>query len=435
MASGPSLLTTTAALMTSPSAVGGLSTLGRLSKYGSKVRIAVTGMGAVTPVGNDATTTWAALRSGVSGAATIEDNWAAELPIAIAARAPADLSAVLDLKEVRRLDRSQQLALAAGRQAWRQADLTAVDRDRVAVVIGSAIGGLTTTLEQQHNLETRGARHVSPHTVTRMMANGAAGWLAIDLDARAGARTPVSACASGSEALLMAREIIAAGGADVVVAGGTEACVTGLTLAALAQARALSKRVAHPTAASRPFDVVRDGFVLGEGAAVLVLESEEHATARGARVLGWLAGGALTSDAYDIVAGDSANQARTMSMAVRSAGLSASDIGVVQAHATSTPLGDVTESRAIYSALGPVPVTSIKSMIGHLLGASGALGAIAAVSSLLDDIIPPTINVTEVDPEIAVDVVTVARPLSADAVLVNAFGFGGHNVSLVFTRA
>ncbi len=398
------------------------------------MRVAVTGLGAMSPVGADAASTWASLKTGISGVATIQEEWAAALPIAMAARVSADPAAGSDPKEQRRLDRAQQLALAAGREAWRSAGLADIDPDRVAVVVGSAIGGLTTTLAQQQLLDTRGARHVSPHTVTRMMANGAAGWLAIDIGARAGARTPVSACASGSEALLMAREIITSGGADVVLAGGTEACVTGLTLAALAQARALSKRTDDPGAASRPFDRERDGFVLGEGAALLVLESEAHATARGARILGFLAGAAVTSDAYDIVAGDSANQARTMAMALRAAGVSAGDIGVVHAHATSTPLGDVTESRAIASVLGRIPVTSIKSMVGHLLGASGALGAVTAVSSLGEGLIPPTINVTQVDPAVEIDVVRSAREFASPAALVNAFGFGGHNVSLVFTK-
>jgi 3-oxoacyl-[acyl-carrier-protein] synthase II len=402
------------------------------------MRVAVTGVGAITPVGLDAPATWSALVAGRSGVRLLDEPWATDLPIAMAAMVDAGYTAALSPKELRRLDRAQQFALLAGREAWRHAglvDVPGLDRDRVAVVVGSAIGGLGTTLAQQENLRTAGARRVSPHTVTMMMANGAAAWLSLDVDARAGARAPVSACASGSEALLMAREMILAGSADVVLAGGTEACVTGLTLAALAQARALSHRTDDPTAASRPFDTSRDGFVLGEGAAVLTLESEEHARARGATVLAWLSGASVTSDAYDIVAGSSENQARTMTVALRQAGLQRDEVGFVHAHATSTPLGDVTESRAILAAAGAVPVTSSKSMVGHLLGASGALGAVLAVQAMGASLLPATINVTEVDPEIGVDVVRENRPGPVTSALVNAFGFGGHNVSLVLESA
>jgi 3-oxoacyl-[acyl-carrier-protein] synthase II len=366
----------------------------------------------------------------------LEQDWAADLPVRIAGTAPS-VEDLIPVREQRRLDRAEQLAMVAGREAWAMADAAGSDRDRTAVVIGSAIGGLWTTIEQQHRLEEGGPRRVSPHTVTMMMANGAAAWLSMAIGARAGARAPVSACASGSEAVLNAREMILAGTADVVVAGGTEACVTPLTLSALAQTRALSRREDDPARASRPFDRDRDGFVLGEGAAVLVLEREETARARGATVHAWLEGAAVTSDAYDIVAADPENQARTMRLALASAGMTGRDVGFVHAHATSTPLGDLNESRAIREAVGThVAVTATKSMTGHLLGASGALGALATVRALEDGLIPPTANFETPDPELDIDVVASApRPSDAAAAIVNAFGFGGHNVSLVLSRA
>jgi 3-oxoacyl-[acyl-carrier-protein] synthase II len=399
-------------------------------------RIAVTGWGAVTPLGADADETWRRMVAGESGVRRLGEDWAAELPVRIAGSAPS-VQDLLPVREQRRLDRAEQLAMVAGREAWAMAGAAGADRDRTAVVIGSAIGGLWTTIEQQHRLEEGGPRRVSPHTVTMMMANGAAAWLSMALGARAGARAPVSACASGSEAILNAREMILAGTADVVVAGGTEACVTPLTLSALAQTRALSRREDDPARASRPFDRDRDGFVLGEGAAVLVLEREETARERGATVHAWLEGAAVTSDAYDIVAADPENQARTMRLALASAGRSGRDVGFVHAHATSTPLGDLNESRAIRDAVGSsVAVTATKSMTGHLLGASGALGALATARALEEGRIPPTANFETPDPELDIDVVAgSARSTDATAAMVNAFGFGGHNVSLVLTRA
>jgi 3-oxoacyl-[acyl-carrier-protein] synthase II len=401
------------------------------------MRVAVTGMGAVTPVGTDAESSWTALVSGTSGIARVTAGWADGLPVRIAGEVASAAVDSLSVRELRRMDRAEQLALVAGREAWAAAGTPNADPDRIAVVVGTAIGGLNTTIDQQHILDESGARRVSPHTVTMMMANGAAAWLSMDIHARAGARTPVSACASGSEAIMMAREMILSGAADVVMAGGTEACVTALTLSSLAQTRALSRREDDPAAASRPFDAGRDGFVLGEGAALLVLEREDHATARGGIIHGYVEGAALTSDAHDIVAADPANQTRTIELAIRSSGLAASDIGFVHAHATSTPLGDVNESRAIAGAIGThVAVTSTKSMTGHLLGASGALGAVVSLQALARGVVPPTINVESVDPEVEVDVVAgSARRHDASVAIVNAFGFGGHNVSLVLTRA
>jgi 3-oxoacyl-[acyl-carrier-protein] synthase II len=407
----------------------------------SSRRVAVTGLGAISPVGQDVPTTWDAFVAGRSGAALIEEDWAADLPVRIAARVTADVGSRLSVREMKRMDRAEHLAMIAGREAWADSGmpprLDETDRDRAAVVVGTAIGGLHTTIEQQHALERSGPRRVLPHTVTMMMANGPAAWLSMEFSARGGASAPVSACASSTEALAQARMLIASGTADVVLAGGSEACVEGLVLSALAQTRALSRRQGDPTLASRPFDAGRDGFLLGEGSAMLVLESEEHALARGAEVYAWLDGAAVTSDAYDIVAADPENQARTMSLALRVAGLGGSDIGIVHAHATSTPLGDLNESRAILSAIGTHPVvTSTKSMTGHLLGASGALGAVATVQALRTGIVPPTINLDEQDAEIDVDVAgTVRRGVDTGAAMLNSFGFGGHNASVVFSRA
>ncbi|WP_292835289.1 beta-ketoacyl-[acyl-carrier-protein] synthase family protein [Microbacterium sp.] len=396
-------------------------------------RVAITGFGAVTPVGADAESSWAALAAGVSGVRPIEEPWAEGMPVTFAATVPEDYMAGLSVPERRRLDRVQQFAILAGREAWGHAGISGVDRDRLAVVVGNAIGGITSMIEQVERLRVGGPRRVYPHTVTMMMGNGAAAWLSMELGARAGARAPVSACASGSEALLMARQMILSGDADVVVAGGAEACVTALTIAALSQTRALSRRNDDPQRASRPFDTARDGFVLGEGAALLVLESEQHARARGALVHGWLNGAAVTSDAFDIVNADPENQARTMRLALRSSGFQPEDIDFVHAHATSTPAGDLNEAQAIHAALGEVAATSTKSMVGHLLGGAGALGALVTARALRDGILPGTINVDDVDPEIALDVVRSTRTGAYRAGLVNAFGFGGHNVSLVLS--
>ncbi len=398
-------------------------------------RVVVTGYGTVSPVGNDAPSTWQGFLEGRSGITVLDEPWAADLPVRIAGTTD-DVSGSLPVREARRMDRAEQFALVAGREAWAMAGIEDVDRDRFGVVVGSAIGGLWTTIEQQHRLEESGPRRVSPHTVTMMMANGAAAWLSMDLGARAGARAPVSACASGSEAILMGWEMIRSGSADVVLAGGTEACTTPLTLAALAQTRALSRREGDPTKASRPFDAGRDGFVLGEGAALLVLERESHARARGATIRAVVAGAAVTSDAFDIVAADPENQARTMTLALRAADVAAADVGLVHAHATSTPLGDRNESIAIRRAIGDHPaVTATKSMTGHLLGGSGALGAFAAVSALEHGVIPATINLEQPDPELGIDVVAGApRRTDTRVAVVNAFGFGGHNVSLVLTK-
>ncbi len=398
-------------------------------------RAVVTGAGAVTPVGLTADETWAALMAGVGAVTAIEDEWARDLPVRIAARVDDEFARSLEVRELRRLDRAEQLAVVAGRQAWSAAGAPDVDPTRLGVVVGTANGGIGTTLVQHEILATEGHRRVSPHAVTMVMANGPAAWLSIDLGAKAGARAPVSACAAGVEAILTAREMIRSGQADVVVCGGVEASVVDLCISAFARARAMSTRNEQPERASRPFDAERDGFVMGEGGAVLVLEAEEHASARGAAVLGAVDGAALTSDAHDIVGGEPQNQARTMELALRSAGLAAHDVGVVHAHATSTPVGDVNEADALRAVFGdPPPVTATKASTGHLLGASGALGALVALLSLRHGVVPPTLNLDTPDPAVDLDVVTSARPTTAGHALVNAFGFGGHSAALVLSR-
>jgi 3-oxoacyl-[acyl-carrier-protein] synthase II len=402
---------------------------------GMRAGARVTGLGATTPLGGDVSSTWAGMLEGRSGVGRLEEEWARELPVRIGARMAVDPAEVLGRVPARRLDRCQQAALVAAREAWADAGAPEVDPVRLAVVIGTGVGGVLTTLAQNELLERSGARKVSPYTVPMLMPNGAAAVVSIEFGARGGAYTPVSACASGAEAIAMGLDLIRLGRADVVIAGGAEACVHSLTLAGFAQARALSKREDVPQEASRPFDTGRDGFVLGEGAALVVLERAEFAAAREARAYGTLAGAGTTSDAGHITAADSDGQVRAMRLALDSAGLSALDIGHVNAHATSTPAGDLTEARSITEALGTSPVvTATKSMTGHLCGASGALGAIAAVLALREGRIPAIRNLEEVDPQVKLDLVS-GEPRRGhwSAAMVNSFGFGGHNASLAFT--
>ncbi|WP_131684770.1 beta-ketoacyl-ACP synthase II [Pseudarthrobacter sp. YALA5] len=403
-------------------------------------RALITGVGTVNPLGSNAAETWSRLVAGESGIAALAHEWAERLPVRIAGQVTADLAEHLTTRELKRMDRCGQLALVAAREAWQQAGAPDVDPERFAVVIGSAYGGLGSTLEQDRTLAESGPRKVSPHTLTRLMVNGPAAWVSIDLGARGGARTPVSACASGAEAIVQGAEMIRSGAADVVIAGGVDASVNDLVITGFSQIRALSTRNAEPELASRPFDGGRDGFVLAEGAGIVVLESEEHARARGAAVLGAVAGGSVTSDANDIVAADPAMQRRVMQKALASAGLEATDIGFVHAHATSTPVGDRLEAQAISAILGPdVPVTSTKGHTGHLLGGAGALAAVVVVQALQTGQLPGTLNVESLDPELNLNVVTetvrALAPGSAPAGLVNAFGFGGHSVALVITKA
>jgi 3-oxoacyl-[acyl-carrier-protein] synthase II len=398
-------------------------------------RVVVTGLGAVTPVGGTTAETWAALLAGRSGIVALDEDWAQELPVRMAGRVTVEVPALLSTPEYRRMDRCGHLALIAAREAWAQAGRPDADPERLAVVIGSGYGGLDTTLEQARTLDASGPRRVSPHTLTRIMTNAPSAWVSMDIGAKGGARTPVSACASGAEAISQAADMIRAGAADVAVAGGVDSCINGLVISGFAQIRALSTRNADPQSASRPFDRDRDGFVLAEGAGILVLEREDHARARGAEILGVVAGTAVTSDAVDIVAADPAMQRRVMEKAIAAAGLSPRDIGAVHAHATSTPVGDRLEAEAIKAVLGNgVPVTSTKSLTGHLLGGAGALGAVVLVQALRTGAFPGTKNLEDPDGGIGLNIIPEAvSGLSATAGIANAFGFGGHSTALVIT--
>lgn len=410
--------------------------------------VVVTGMGATTPLGGDMGTTWEGLLAGKSGVTALTDDWARDFPARIIARMAVEPTDVLERVEARRLDRCQQAALVAAREAWADAGYTTtrhggegdlVDPDRLAVVIGTGIGGALTTLGQNGVLDHRGMRRVSPLTVPMLMPNGPAAAVGLELGARAGVHAPVSACASGAEAIALGLDLIRAGRADVVVVGGTEAVVHPLPMAGFAQMRALSTRNDEPEAASRPFDKGRDGFVFGEGAGVLVLERADYAAARGKAPYAVLAGAGITSDGYHITAPDpeGTGAARAITMALRDADLAPEDVVHVNAHATSTPVGDVAEAVAIRTAIGDHPVlTAPKSMLGHLLGAAGAVETIATVLSVRDDIVPATRNLDDLDDAVQLDVVRVEpRRLPVPAAVNDAFGFGGHNVAVAIRKA
>jgi 3-oxoacyl-[acyl-carrier-protein] synthase II len=409
-------------------------------------RVFVTGIGATSPVGGDAPSTWDALLEGRSGVRSIEQEWAQQLGTTIAAEVAVDPSEVLERVKARRLDRSGQLALVAGLEAWADSGLAAedgedakVESERLGVAMASGIGGVQTLLTNYDALNEKGPRRVSPLAIPMLMPNSPAANIGLVIGARAGVHTPVSACASGNEAIALGIDMIRLGRADVVVVGGTEAAVHPLPMAAFGQMMALSKRNDDPEAASRPWDKGRDGFVLGEGAAALVLESEEHARARGAKVYAEAAGAGITADSHDIAQPDPVGRGatRAMEMALREAGMSADEVVHINAHATSTPQGDLAEATAIKNALGSaagnVVLTSTKSMTGHLLGAAGALESVATILALHHRIVPATINLE--DPEdTGLDIATEPRKLGDGqlAALNNSFGFGGHNVAIAF---
>ncbi|GAA0398535.1 beta-ketoacyl-[acyl-carrier-protein] synthase family protein [Micromonospora gifhornensis] len=402
--------------------------------------VVVTGLGATTPLGGDVASTWDAMLNGRSGVSALTQEWAEQLPVRIAAQLAVDPAIVLDRVKLRRLDRSEAIALIAAHQAWADAGLADArpDGERVGVSIGSGIGGAVTLLAQDDILEASGPRRVSPHTVPMLMPNGPAAWVGLELGAQAGVHSVASACATGAEAIALGLDMIRSGRADVVVAGGTEAVIHPLPIAGFASMRAMSTRNDEPQRASRPWDKGRDGFVLGEGAGIVVLERAEHAAARGARVYARLAGSGITSDGYDIVQPhpEGAGAIRAIEKAIADADVAKSDIVHVNAHATSTPVGDLAEIKALHQALGDHPVlTATKSMSGHLLGAAGALESIATILAIRDGVVPPTINLDDPDDSLDLDVVTnKAREMSIEAALNNSFGFGGHNVALVFTR-
>jgi 3-oxoacyl-[acyl-carrier-protein] synthase II len=408
-------------------------------------RVVVTGLGATTPLGGDVPTTWDAMLAGRSGVKTLTEDWAEQLPVRIAARVAVEPLDVLERVKARRLDRSGQFALIAAMEAWQDAGLAdaQLDQQRLAVAIASGIGGVTTLLANYDALIEKGPRRVSPLAIPMLMPNSPAANVGLALGAKGGVHTPVSACASGNEAIAHGVDLIRLDRADVVVVGGTEAAVHALPLAAFAQMMALSKRNEDPQAASRPWDMGRDGFVLGEGGGVLILESESHATARDARIYAEVAGAGITADSHDIAQPDpeGVGATRAMTIALAEGDLQAADVKHINAHATSTPQGDIAEAEAIRQGLGSatddVIVTSTKSMSGHLLGAAGALESIATVLALTHRIVPPTINVDDLDPAVHLDVATKQRDLAQGdiAALNNSFGFGGHNVAIAFRSA
>jgi 3-oxoacyl-[acyl-carrier-protein] synthase II len=331
------------------------------------------------------------------------------------------------------------VAVVAAREAWAHAGAPEVEPERLAVVIGTGIGGAVTLLDQDDLLETGGLRKVSPLTVPMLMPNGPAAMVSLEIGARGGVHAPVSACATGAEALAWALMLLRNGHVDVVVAGGAEACITGITVAGFVQARTLSARNDEPERASRPFDVDRDGFVLGEGAGIMVLERAEFAAARGATVHGRLAGAGLTSDAHHITGPEpeGIGQSRAIAAAVRDAGLQPTDVGHVNCHATSTKAGDVGEARAVAKALGDHPVlTAPKSQLGPMVGAAGAVESIITLLSIREGIIPATINLDNLDPGVELDVVAgEPRKVDLEAAVCDSFGFGGHNAAVCLTRA
>ncbi|MFG3257825.1 beta-ketoacyl-[acyl-carrier-protein] synthase family protein [Streptomyces sp. NPDC048172] len=414
--------------------------------------VVVTGIGATTPLGGDSASTWEGLVAGRSGVRLLDEEWAADLPVRIAARVAVEPTETIPRAQARKLDRSAQFALVAAREAWADAGFsgragedTSVDPDRLGTVVASGIGGVTTLLNQYDTLLQKGFRRVSPHTVPMLMPNGPAANVGLEVNARAGVHTPVSACASGSEAVGYGIEMIRTGRADVVVAGGTEAALHPLPVAAFANMMAMSKNNDDPQGASRPFDVDRNGFVLGEGAGVIVLESEEHARRRGARVYAEAIGQGISADSHDIVQPEPSGNgiAHALQNLMSNTDTDPSEIAHINAHATSTPQGDLAELKALRKVFGEdvdhMVISGTKSMTGHLLGGAGGVETVATVLALHHRTAPPTINIDNLDPEVDADIVRgEARALPSEGritALNNSFGFGGHNVVLAFRSA
>ncbi len=405
-------------------------------------RIVVTGVGATTPLGGDARSTWKALLAGESGISSIPADWVAqyELPVTFAGQAKVNAAEKLTPQEMKRLDPSSQFALIAAREAWADAGKPDVAPERLAVEYATGIGGVWTLLDAYDALKEKGPRRVLPMTIPMLMPNGPAAAIGMDIAARGGVRTAVSACASSTEAVANAIARLRSGEIDVVVAGGCEAGIHPLPIAAFAAMHALSRRNDAPAKASRPYDVDRDGFVMGEGAGALVLETLEHATARGAKIYAELVGGAVTSDAHHITAPDpeGTGAARAVSAALKQAHAKPEDVVHINAHATSTPVGDIAEYTALLRVFGDhlpkIAVSATKSSTGHLLGGAGAIEAIFTVLALAERTAPPTINLENQDPAIPLDVVTEPRQLPAgpNLAISTSFGFGGHNAVIAF---
>ncbi|GAA3127800.1 beta-ketoacyl-ACP synthase II [Streptosporangium carneum] len=404
-----------------------------------QVRVVVTGLGATTPLGGDVASTWSALLAGQSGVRNLTEDWVDSVPVKFAAVAAVNPTEVLPRPEARRLDRAEQFALVAAREAWAHAAIEKVDPERLGVVVGSGIGGITTILAAYDTFKEKGWQRLSPFTVPMLMPNGAAGWIGIEVGARAGVHATVSACATGAESIGYGIEMIRSGRADVVVAGGTEAAIHPLNIGSFAAMRAMSTRNDAPHLASRPWDKNRDGFVLGEGAGIVVLESEEHALARGAKIYAVAAGVGYSADAHHIAQPEPTGAGVILAMrrALENSGLTGADIKHVNAHSTSTPAGDVVETIAINEVVGDHPlVTSTKSMTGHLLGGAGGIESVFTILALHERIAPATINIDELDEGVAVEIVRDkprALPDGQIAAINNSFGFGGHDVAVAFT--
>ena len=408
----------------------------------SNPRIVVTGIGASSPIGGTAPDSWSALLAGASGARTLEYDWVEQynLPVTFAAQAAVRPDTVLERPVAKRLDPSSQFALVAALEAWADAGSPEVDPERLGVDFATGIGGLWTLLDAWDTLREKGPRRVLPMTVPMLMPNAAAGNLSLHFGARASARTVASACASSTESIVNAVEHLRAGLADVVIAGGTESVIHPVTIASFASMQALSKRNDSPETASRPGSIDRDGFVMGEGAAVLILETEEHAKARGAKIYAAVVGGGVTADSYHITANDPEGwgAARAVKLALDMADASPDDVTHINAHATSTPVGDPNEYVALHHVfgdrIGEIPVSATKASTGHLLGGTGALEAIFTVLALRDRVAPPTINITEQDPAVPFLISGEPQPLGEGPQLAisNSFGFGGHNAVAAF---
>ena len=414
-------------------------------------KVVVTGLGAITPIGENVQETWANALKGVSGVHALENDWVEQFDLAvrIGATAPAPSEEAVSRVKAKRLDPSGQFSVAAAREAWSDAGFSGdnadtsdeVDPTRVGVAFGTGIGGVWTLLDAWDTMQAKGARRVKPMTVPMLMPNGNASSVSMEFKARACAITPVSACASGTEAFYQGLNLIREGKADVVIVGGAESAIHPVTIAAFNSMQALSRRNDDPQAASRPFDIDRDGFVMGEGAGACILESEDHAKARGAKIYAELAGAGLSADAHHITSpaiGDEGGPARALRESMTSGDFEPSDIKHVNAHATSTPVGDIPEAGALRAAFGSevdnMAVSATKSMTGHLLGGSGAVEGVLTILALKNRIAPRTINLDNQDPKIDLDVVTTARDLpSGDMVAIsNSFGFGGHNSVAAF---
>jgi len=407
-------------------------------------RIVITGMGCISPLGNDVDTLWSNVLVGKSGVGLISLYDTSRFKVKIGAEIKNfDAVSLFGVRDARRMDRFVQFAMAAAMQAVEQSRLVVNEknRDRIGVMLGSGIGGMNTMSEQMAVFSQRGPDRVSPFLVPRMLPDSAAGMVAIHLGVRGPNMAVVSACASGSNAIGEAAEVIRRSAADVVICGGSEAVIVPIAMAGLGVMNALSTRNDEPERASRPFDGQRDGFVMGEGAGILVLESLEHARERGTPILGEISGYGTSNDAYHISAPseNGAGAALCMRNALENAGLSAKDISYINAHGTSTQLNDKSETQAIKEVFGSqayrIPVSSTKSMTGHLLGAAGALEAVICIKVLQEAVLPPTINYEFPDPECDLDYVpNHARQAQVAHIMSNSFGFGGHNATIIISR-